>query len=54
MKKINLSLEEWELIYNPYWYRVGHGGTMTIETTDKELALSFGNNVEYLGRRKLE
>jgi hypothetical protein len=49
MKKLNLSLEEWDLVYCPYWYRVGLDNA-TLTTSDLGLALSFSDKVEYLGR----
>lgn len=48
-KYIHRTLEEWEEIYNPNWYRVGFDNSF-IETTDLGLASSFGRPIEYLGK----
>jgi hypothetical protein len=55
MKRLNLSLEEWENILNPIWYRTSFLSNTTIETTDFQLAISFNKEIETLGRiRKIK
>lgn len=49
MKRLNLSLEEWNNLLNPIWYRFGFGNS-TIRTTDERLARAMGKEIEILGR----
>lgn len=49
MIALNLSLEEWEDVLNPIWYRFGMGNS-TIRTTDHRLARAMGKDIETLGR----